>query len=64
MKKIYTLAFCCVLGVGCVSASPRFVSQKKVSAGNSPIRVSSLINNTAEVNGKKLTKHHHIMKPQ
>lgn len=48
MKKIYTLAFCCVLGVGCIGASPRFVSQKT-------IKVGSLINSTAEVNGKKLT---------
>lgn len=54
MKKIYTLAFCCVLGVGCIGASPRFVSQKKGGAGHQSISISSFLNNTAEVNGKKL----------
>ncbi|MDE6497016.1 MAG: hypothetical protein K2L30_12360, partial [Duncaniella sp.] len=54
MKKIYTLAFCCVLGVGCVGASPRFAAQKKVDAGFSPIKISSMLNGSTEINGKKL----------
>lgn len=54
MKKIYTLAFCCVLGVGCVGASPRFAAQKKADAGFSPIKISSMLNGSTEINGKKL----------
>ncbi len=54
MKKIYTLAFCCVFAVGGVGASPRFVTQKKMNTAFSPIKISSMLNGSTEINGKKI----------
>ncbi len=53
MKKIYTLAFCCVLGIGCIGASPRFVTQNDRGAVVAPMKATTPMINIANIKAKR-----------